>query len=164
MKSKGSCNFTEQTRNIFWQQSAKWEDHLCSKYVKKCMSLPYFWTEICYHIAVIENRKIRVSKVLFSACAIRKSKIINHILLLKSFWPKYMYTQLFPVAKLAITSVTEPIVSATKMQSTYLHTFSFKSLPETIHCMHWTINLNRLSLVSSCCKKKPEFALSLLSD
>ena len=45
-------------------------------------------------------------------------------------------TQLFPVAKLAITSVTEPIVSTTKMQSTYLHTFSSQSLPETIDFMH----------------------------
>ena len=40
------------------------------------------------------------------------------------------------VAKLAITNSTEHIVLTTKMQSTYLHTFSFKSLPETIVCMH----------------------------
>ena len=84
-----------------------------------------------------------VSKVLFRFVLLEIKNIL-HILLIKS--PCRKYTQMLSVAKEVITSVTEHNMSTTKMQSTYFHTFSFKSLPETIVCMHWIINVNRLTL------------------
>ena len=67
LKSKGSCNIAEETQYIFWQRTAKWEDHEYSKDVKKCMSLPCFGSEIRNHIlAVIE--KSGYLKYFFGMC------------------------------------------------------------------------------------------------